>query len=114
MPARSLKDLERDAFLAQADQLVQLIEHPCWPAYQQLLAAMRLSAMEEMARTDATDFRYWQGVVGTLAEILDRPQQIVDTATAVKEAEAADSDPVRIREAVRTLMQSGATLEGDL
>lgn len=108
---RALADLERDRFFSQAEHLAQLIQHPSWPAYQDLLASMRLSALEEMARCTSEDFRYWQGVVGVLAEIMSRPQQIAETA-AVVAREEMEADPSRIREAIRAVMNSN--LEGDL
>lgn len=108
---RSLSDLERDRFLSQAENLARLIENPGWADYEALLGAMRLSAMEEMARCSVSEFAYWQGVVGTLAEILDRPHRIVETA-AVVQKEEEEADPAQARAALRALMN--VHLEGDL
>jgi hypothetical protein len=90
MAERTVEELERDAFLAEADLLATMTTSVGWQEYEKLLTAMRASAMEEMAVCEPGDVRYWQGVVGTLREILDRPHQIVATAAAVKDEEVDD------------------------
>lgn len=108
---RTLEQLERDRFLGQAENLARLIESPGWEEFMVLLSNMRLSAMEEMARSSVDQFAYWQGVVGAIAEIMDRPQAIVTTAAAVQREEE-DANPAGARLALRALMN--AHLEGDL
>lgn len=112
VPIRAAADLERDRFLAHAEQLAQLVAHPSWQAYTDLLAGMRLAALEEMAKAGPDEFRFWQGWVGALAEMISRPQQIVDTAQVVQEDEAA-ADPAQIRAALRALMMNDR-IDGDL
>lgn len=108
---RTLEQLERDRFLSQAENLARLIETPGWGEFLTLLTNMRLSAMEEMARSTVDQFAYWQGVVGAIAEIIERPQAIVSTAAAVQKEEE-EQDPAEARLAIRALMN--VHLEGDL
>ena len=110
MNTRTLSELERDRFLAQAENLARLVENPGWADYESLLSGMRLAAMEEMARCGIDQFAYWQGVVGTLAEILERPHVIISTAAAVQREES-EADPSR-RADLRALLN--VHLEGDL
>lgn len=86
--SRSLEDLERDAFLADAEQLAQLITHPAWPRYEKLLMGMRLGALELMAasRSQRSVVRC-QGAVTVLQELLERPRQIVEAARGILDDE---------------------------
>lgn len=86
--SRSIEELERDAFLAEGEALAQLLQHHAWPRYEKLLHAMRLSSLEEMAKTNVAEFPRWQGVCAILQEIIERPHQIVTAARAVAGDEA--------------------------
>lgn len=86
--SRSLEDLQRDAFLAEAESLAQIVAHPSWKRFEELLTQMRLSALEHMAQSRPEEFPYWQGVVATLREIKERPHQIVAGAQAILDEDA--------------------------
>ena len=83
--------LERDAFLAEAEMLARLTSSIGWEQYETLLSNMRAASMEKMSECDQGDFRYWQGVVQTLASIIERPHQVVQTAASVHEDEQDDA-----------------------
>lgn len=85
--SRSLDELERDRFLAEAESLSQITRHPAWVRFEELLTQMRLSAMEHMAQSTPEEFSYWQGVVATLREIKERPHQIIAVAQSITEEE---------------------------
>lgn len=87
--SRSLEDLERDAFLANAELLAQLMTHPAWPRYEELLTRMRLGALELMAsaRNQRAVVRC-QGAVTVLQELIERPHQIVAAARTVLDDES--------------------------
>jgi hypothetical protein len=93
--SRPLDELERDRFLAEAESLAQIIQHPSWARFEELLTQMRLAALEHMAQSTPVEFPYWQGVVATLREIKERPHQIVATALSVAEDERDRRDSVR-------------------
>ena len=95
MSARSFEDLERDNFLAEAESLAQITQHPAWKRFEELLTQMRLAAMEHMAQATPDEFKYWQGVVATLREIKERPHQIVSTARQVVDEEAQQRSATR-------------------
>lgn len=86
---RGIASVDRDAFLAEAESLAQITQHPAWKRFEELLTQMRLSAMEHMAQATVAEFPYWQGVVATLQEIKERPGQIIATAKAVIEEETS-------------------------
>ena len=86
--SRTLEELERDSFLAEAESLAQITQHPAWTRFEELLTQMRLAAMEHMAQATPAEFPYWQGVVATLREIKERPHQIVAAARSVMDEEA--------------------------
>jgi len=79
--------LERDAFLAEAELLARLTQTIGWEQYEALLTNMRTGALEEMAQSSPGEFPYWQGVVATLATIIERPHTVVATASAVHNEE---------------------------
>lgn len=93
---KDIEELEIDAFLAQAESLAQLREHHGYAAYADLLLKMRTAALEELAVCkDAGEFRYWQGVVAALAEVLERPGRLVSEASAYRAAEEEDKKAIR-------------------
>ncbi len=87
--SRSLEDLERDAFLADAELLAQLVTHPAWPKYEELLAHMRLGALELIAtaRSQRAVTRC-QGAAAILQELLERPHQIIAAAHGIRDEES--------------------------
>jgi hypothetical protein len=93
--SRPLEEIERDRFLAEAESLAQIVAHPAWGRFEELLVQMRLAAMEHMAQATPAEFPYWQGVVATLREIKERPHQIVAAAHAVLDEENARKKSVR-------------------
>lgn len=107
-----LKDLETNAFLAQAETLAQLTDHPGWSVYAGLLHDMRAAALEELAHADADAFRHWQGVAATLAEILDRPRRIIEAAAAFTRSEEADKNVFRPE--LRAIVGAGLDEDGDV
>lgn len=86
--SRSLEELERDSFLAEAETLAQLTQHPGWARYDALLTNMWLSALQHMAQAPIAEIPYWQGVVAAMNEIKERPHQIVAAGRTVQEDEA--------------------------
>lgn len=111
--ARSLEDMAVDAFLAQGELLGRLLDNPAWPAWTELLRAMRAAALEQLAiEKDTGEIRYFQGVVGALGEVLDRPARIVAAAAAHQRAEEAER--VGIRPELRAALGMGVDLEGDV
>lgn len=110
---RDLHDLEMDAFLAQAETLAQLAELPAWSAWTALLRDMRQAALEELAHCEQPgDFRYWQGVAHALAEILERPTNIVARAAEFQRAEEADRRVFRPE--LRAIAGAGLDADGDV
>ena len=93
--SQPLEELERDRFLAEAESLAQITQHPAWARFEELLTQMRLAALEHMAQAGVAEFPYWQGVVATLREIKERPHQIVAAALSVVEDEKAQRAHVR-------------------
>mgnify|MGYP001617173274 CR=1 FL=1 len=90
------------------------MEHPGWTGWVGLLRDMRGAALEELARcSEPGDFRYWQGVVAALGEMLDRPAHMVARANEVNEVEQ-DANPGRIRPELRALVGAGIDYEGDV
>jgi hypothetical protein len=89
MSARSLEDLERDAFLAESELIAQLVSHPAWPRYEALIANMRLGALELMANAKSSRavVRY-QGAAAILQELLERPHRMTDVARTILDEEA--------------------------
>ena len=95
--ARSLEDLQRDEFLAEAEHLAQLISHPAWERYETLLAKMRLDVLEltATARNPRNVARY-QGAAAILQELMERPHQITAAAQQIRDDEArAKAQPKR-------------------
>jgi len=95
--SRSLEDLQRDQFLAEAERLAQLISHPSWECYEALLAKMRLDVLEltATARNPRNVARY-QGAAAILQELMERPHQITAAAQQVRDDEArAKAQPKR-------------------
>lgn len=107
-----LKDLETNAFLAQAETLAQLTAHPAWEVYAGLLRDMRQAALEELAHATPDTFRHWQGVAATLAEMLDRPARIIQAADAFTRAEEADKRVYRPE--LRAVLGVGMDEDGDV
>jgi len=93
--SQPLEELERDRFLAEAESLAQITQHPAWGRFEELLTQMRLAALEHMAQAGVAEFPYWQGVVATLREIKERPHQIVAAALSVVEDERDQRNSVR-------------------
>jgi hypothetical protein len=110
--ARDLKAVESDRFLASAEMIATLTEHPGWPAYEALLRAMRAGFLEELAQADAADFRYWQGAASALGEVIDRPARIVKGASEFLSAEQSDTGQVRPE--LRAIVGNGYDTEGDI
>jgi hypothetical protein len=106
-----LEGVANDAFLAQAEMLAQLAEHPGWPAFLDLLRAMRAGTLEELATADADNFRYWQGAANAIGEVIDRPARIVAQADEFLSAEQADTGQVRPE--LRAVLGNGFDLDGD-
>ena len=98
---RTIEDLERDAFVAEADLIARLFNTPGWAEYEALLVKMRVAAMEEMATAEPEEVRMWQGSVATLKEVLERPRQIIEGAKSVLEDE--QSDEQRLLDVQRSL-----------
>lgn len=90
-----LDKLEEDAFLARAETLAILVAHPAYQTYADLLREMRAASLEQMAVANRDDVPYWQGVVGTLANIIDRPGRVIQTAATLQRAEEDDKGVVR-------------------
>lgn len=111
---RDPQELEKDAFLAQGELLARLLNHPEWESgWCELLRAMRLGALEELARcADPGEFRYWQGFAGALGEVLDRPGRIVREAAAAQQEEES-AKPV-IRPDLRAAIGLGVDRDGDV
>lgn len=113
MPKPDLRDLEINAFLAQAERLATLFAHPAWEAWTSLLTDMRLAALEAMAACDEPgEFRYHQGVAAALAAILERPRRIVSEADAYQRAEQVDKNVVRPE--LRAIVGLGVDTDGDV
>jgi hypothetical protein len=108
---RDLKDIEIDAFLSQAEMLARLQGNGLWETWLGLLRDMRQAAMEDMARSTVEDFRYWQGVVATLGEIIDRPARI--TAAAADYQRAEEEEKHTIRPELRAAIGLGVDRDGD-
>lgn len=109
--ARLVEDLERDAFLADAESLEQLISHPAWARFDKLLGDMRATALEQLAVAAPIEVPYWQAVTATIREIRERPAQIVTVARTV-----AAEEQERKQAAVGTPRDfaAGVTMEDDL
>ena len=109
MSARTLEQLSRDKFLAEAESLSQLLAHPAWPVYEGLIASMRLDALEHMARAgDAREIAVYQGAVAAFLEIMERPHQVVQTGRAALDEEAGQ------QKAARGMLDGVAPLDDDL
>ena len=94
--SRSVEDLERDSFLAEAEALAGLMAHPAWPRYEALLTQMRLGALELMAGAKSQRMVVrCQGAATVLQELIDRPHQIVAAAQSVLADEKAQRESVR-------------------
>lgn len=86
--SRSPEDIVRDALLAEAELLAQLTQHPGWAKFEALLTDMRQSALEQLAVASPDKVPVWQGMAATLAEIKNRPNEIVATARTILDEEA--------------------------
>lgn len=107
--SRTLEELSRDKFLAEAESLAALMAHPAWPVFEGLIASMRLDALEHMARAkDAREIAVYQGAVAAFLEIMERPGQVVQTGRAVMDEEAGP------KRAARQMLDGVAPLEDDL
>jgi hypothetical protein len=94
--SRSLEDLERDSFLAEAEALAHLMQHPSWPRYEALLGQMRQGALELIATTlSARKIARYQGAAAILQELIERPHQIVAAGQQIRESEKAARENVR-------------------
>jgi hypothetical protein len=109
MAERSVADLEKDAFLAEADMLATLTSSLGYMQYEVLITNMRAAAMEEMAKTTPDRFPYWQGVVAAYADVLERPRQIVQGAAEIHKEEASDAE--RLLDVRRSLEMTGSTVD---
>jgi hypothetical protein len=109
---KELEDLEREAFVQEADALSRLAQTLEWPVYERLLSDMRLSALEALAAAPQEDVRFWQGAVQMLAIILERPKQITETAAALIEEEESEAD--RFKDSRRSLDLMGGPLTDDI
>lgn len=107
-----LKDLETNAFLAQAEMLALLASHPGWEVYAGLLRDMRAAALEELALAGPADFQRWQGIVAALSEVLARPTRIVEAAAAFTRDEEADKHVYRPE--LRAIVGAGIDENGDV
>lgn len=93
---RSLEEIERDSFLAEAESLAQLMTHPAWPRYEALLGQMRTGVLELLASARSPRrVAQCQGAATVLSELFDRPHQIVAAAQAVVEDENTRKNAVR-------------------
>ena len=100
-----IEDLERDAFIAQAESIAILMNYPQWEAYMDLLRLSRQGALEELSQlSDHTEFRYWQGVAHAFNEMIDRPRDVIAAASSIVQQEEADTKEIRttIRALTRT------------
>lgn len=96
MSTRSVEDIARDAFLAEAETLAQLLQHPGWAVYENLLGKMRLDVVELMAKsTRMRQVVGYQGAAAVLAELIERPHQIVEAAKSMIEDESRRRQEVR-------------------
>lgn len=93
--------------------LGQLTRNPAYEGWVALLREMRSSALEELARVqDPGEFRFWQGVVSALGEILDRPGRIIAAADAHRAAEEEDAHILRPE--LRSVIGAGFDADGDV
>jgi hypothetical protein len=109
--SRPLEEIERDRFLAEAESLAQITQHPAWSRFEELLTQMRLSVLEQLATaSEPLEIARYQGAAVILREIKERPHQIVAAALSVVEDEKAQ------RASVRTALDLAdrVTLEDDL
>jgi hypothetical protein len=110
---RDLREVEIDGFLAQAEMLAQLQAHPAWEAFTVLLRDMRQGVLEALAReSNVEEFRFSQGVVAALDEILDRPRRVVLDAERIRAAEE-ENDKV-LRPELRATIGLGADHDGEV
>jgi hypothetical protein len=110
---RDLRDLEYDAFLAQAETLAQLQAFPAWEAWTALLRDMRTATVEELvAAKDPGEIRFLQGAASALGEILERPSRIVASAASFIEAEQQDKGAIRPE--LRAVVGMGLDEGGDV
>jgi hypothetical protein len=94
--SRTLEELDRDSFLAEAESLAQIIQHPAWARFEELLTQMRLSVLEQLATaTEPLEVARYQGAAVILREIKERPHQIVAAAQSVIEEESQRHKSVR-------------------
>lgn len=107
---KDLQQLEIDAFLSQAEMLARLQALPAWESWVSLLHDMRKAMLEELARcVEPNDFRYWQGAVHALGEIIERPGRIVASAD---ERLKAEEDEKAYRPELRQLVGAGVDPDG--
>lgn len=111
MSDRTAEQLAVDSFLAQGEMLAILTSHPAWPAFASLLKEMREQARNELEQCGPEDVRYWQGVSGTLSELMDRPARIVQAAGAKVEEEESEKQFVHTE--VRAVLGMGADHDGE-
>lgn len=94
--SRPLEEIERDRFLAEAESLAQIVAHPAWSRFEELLVQMRLSVLEQLATaTEPLEVARYQGAAVILREIKERPHQIVAAAHAVLDEEKSRKQSVR-------------------
>lgn len=111
--AARLGELERDRFLAQADQIAQLVKQPAWLGWMELLKTMRTAALEELAKCgDPGDFRYWQGAAAALQQIMERPEQMCALAGQVAGDE--EEEQGLLRPELRSIVGFGVDRESDI
>jgi hypothetical protein len=112
MSASKLETFELDRFLGRAELVAQLMAHPGWGAWEELLGDMRAAMMEQLAQCEQpNEFRYWQGAVHALGEMIDRPKRVVAAATQTL---AAEEEEKRVRPEIRALVGAGLDYEGDI
>lgn len=112
--ADRLSNQLRDRFLAQAEQIAQLRDHPGWAGWMELLRDMRAAALEELAKCgEPGEFRYWQGAAGAFAEMIDRPEQMCALAGQVQQTEEDELGGMT-RPELRAIVGLGLDREGDI
>lgn len=92
----TIKDLEIERWLSQAEQLAILVQTPQWATLRELLTSMRIGALEELATiADTGELRYWQGMAAGIGEILDRPDRVINWAAEYRDREEAEKGVIR-------------------
>jgi len=94
--SRPLEEIERDEWLGRAESLAQIIQHPAWSRFEELLTQMRLAVLEQLATAvEPLEVARYQGAAVILREIKERPHQIVAAALSVVDEEKQQRASVR-------------------